>query len=66
MIPPSRCWMILFWPVATKLPWAMMAAASGAVKAHRPKPPNVAAKSASPAKVCLQIERGTSAYHSRS
>ena len=38
MTPPSRCWTILFCPVATKTPDATMAPAIGAVPAHTPKP----------------------------
>ena len=53
MIPPSRCWTILFCPVATKLPCAMTAAASGAVNAHVPKPPKRHRMSNRPTTVCL-------------
>ncbi|MNE14038.1 hypothetical protein D3C80_1068960 [compost metagenome] len=64
MMPPSRCWTTLLLPVATKLPWAMMAEESGAVPAQYPKPPKEASRTASPMELCSRIERGTSLYHS--
>src|SRR6056297_636329 len=65
MMPPSRCCTILLRPVATKLPCAITAAASGAVNAHQEKPPKATAISVSPMIVWRRIERGTSKYHSR-
>ena len=42
MIPPSRCWIMMFWPAAATYPAAMVAPASGAVDAHNPKVPSEA------------------------
>ena len=66
MMPPSRCCTILFWPVATNVPWVITAAASGAVAPQTPKAPKQPMVRVSPMIACLRIERGTSAYQARS
>src|ERR1700758_4429199 len=62
MTPPSRCWMILFWPVATNTPDATTAPAMGAEWPQTPKPVTVTAMTRMPAIVGSQVRRGSDAY----
>src|SRR5215467_1141527 len=65
MTPPSKCWMILFWPVATNAPDEMTAPAIIAVLDQTPKPIILIAMMRIPATVGVRVARGTSAYQSR-
>src|ERR1700722_13166085 len=60
--PPSKCWMILFCPVATNTPEATTAPAIGAVLPQTPKPISATARIRMPPTVGHLVDRGRESY----